>query len=92
MKAIDYADMTCIHRKVFTYPDMEDEGVLVQIYYKFNHAQNNILVADYSVHIIINGRVGANVADDPDMIDDDTYQQMFKAAYYELINNVILKK
>jgi|TARA_R110000772_G_scaffold51939_3_gene119210 hypothetical protein len=92
MKADDYSDLICIHRKVFNCAGTAGNGIQVQIYYKFNHEQNNILVEDYSIQFIINGVAGLNVADDPDLIDDDMYQQMFKAVYYELINNVILKK
>lgn len=92
MKANDYPDMTCIHRKVFEDIGMAGNGAQVQIYYKFNHDQNNILVEDYSIQLIIDGVVGLNVADNTDLIADSAYQFMFKAAYQELIDNVILKK
>ena len=92
MKANDYTDMICIHRKVFEDSDMPGNGAQVQIYYKFNHEQNNILVEDYSVQLIIDGVVGLNVADNQNLIDDNMYQHMFKEAYHELIDNVILKK
>ena len=92
MEANDYTDLICIHRKVFEDPGMAGNGLQVQIYYKYNHDQRHILVEDYSIQIIINGVVGLNVADDPNIIHDDMYQQMFKEAYHELINKVILKK
>ncbi len=85
-------DMTFIHRKVFNDPGMADSGTLVQIYYKYNEKYNNIAVEDYSIHFIIDGVVGANVADDHDKIDDDLYRVLFKKAYHELLDYVILKK
>ncbi len=92
MNANDYTDITCIHRKVFEDPGMVGNGAQVQIYYKFNHDQNNILVEDYSIQLIIDGVVGLNVANDSDVIDDEMYQHMFKEAYHELVDHVILKK
>jgi len=89
---MDFTDMICIHRKVFKDIGMVGNGAQVQIYYKFNHDQSNILVEDYSIQLIINGVVGLNVADNTDLIADSAYQFMFKAAYQELIDNVILKK
>lgn len=93
MKANDCSDMTFIHRKVF-----EDKfvpgggGTLVHIYYKYNEKENNLLVEDYSIHFIIDGKIGANVADDKEAIDDELYRFLFKAAYQELLDYVILKK
>ena len=92
MKEEDHSDIICIHRKEFKDPGMVGNGTLVHIYYKFNHEFNNILVEDYSIQFIIDEEVGSNVADDPDLIGDDLYQQLFKEAYHELIDNVILKK
>ena len=85
-------DMTFIHRKVFNDPGMHDDGTLVQIYYKYNEEKKNILVADYSIHFIIEGVVGANVADEHDLVSDDLYRALFKTAYHELLDYVILKK
>lgn len=85
-------DMTFIHRKVFKDPGMAKSGTLVHIYYKYNEEKNNILVEDYSIHFIIDGVVGANVADKEDLISDDLYQMLFKKAYQELLDYVILKK
>ena len=85
-------DMTFIHRKVFNDPGTSDSGTLVQIYYKYNEEKMNILVEDYSIHFIIDGVVGANVADKHDLISDDLYQMLFKKAYQELLDYVILKK
>ena len=85
-------DMTFIHRKVFKDPGMAKSGTLVHIYYKYNEEKNNILVEDYSIHFIIDGVVGANVADKEDLIGDDLYQMLFKKAYRELLDYVILKK
>jgi len=85
-------DMTFIHRKVFNDPGMTNSGTLVHIYYKYNEEKSNILVEDYSIHFIIDGVVGANVADKDDLISDDLYQLLFKKAYQELLDYVILKK
>ena len=85
-------DMTYIHRKVFNDPGMHNSGTCVHIYYKYNEKFNNIEVEDYSIHFIIDGVVGANVADKEDLISDDLYQMLFKKAYHELIDYVILKK
>ncbi len=85
-------DMTFIHRKVFSDPGMANAGTLVHIYYKYNEEKNNILVEDYSIHFIIDGVVGANVADKEDLISDDLYKLLFKKAYQELLDYVILKK
>ena len=85
-------DMTFIHRKVFKDPGMAKSGTLVHIYYKYNEEKNNILVEDYSIHFIIDGAVGANVADKEDLISDDLYRMLFKKAYQELLDYVILKK
>lgn len=85
-------DMTFIHRKVFKDPGMAKSGTLVHIYYKYNEEKNNILVEDYSIHFIIDGVVGANVADKEDLISDDLYRMLFKKAYRELLDYVILKK
>jgi len=85
-------DMTFIHRKVFTDPGMHNSGTCVHIYYKYNEKYNNIAVEDYSIHFIIDGVVGANVADKHDLISDDLYQHLFKKAYQELVDYVILKK
>ena len=85
-------DMTFIHRKVFDDPGMVNAGTLVQIYYKYNEEKNNILVEDYSIHFIIDGVVGANVADKEALISDDLYKLLFKKSYQELIDYVILKK
>ena len=88
----DVDNMTFIHRKVFSDPGMADTGTLVQIYYKYKPKYNNILVDDYSIHFIIGGEVGTNVADKEDLISDDLYQTLFKSAYRELLDYVILKK
>ena len=85
-------DMTFIHRKVFDDPDISNAGTLVHIYYKYNQENNNLLVEDYSIHFIIDGVVGANVADKEDLISDDLYKLLFKKAYQELLDYVILKK
>jgi len=85
-------NMTFIHRKVFNDPGMHDSGTLVQIYYKYNEEKKNILVEDYSIHFIIEGSVGANVADQHDLVSDDLYRMLFKKAYHELLDYVILKK
>jgi len=85
-------DMTFIHRKVFNDPGMAKSGTLVNIYYKYNEEKSNILVEDYSIHFIIDGVVGANVADKEDLIGDDLYRMLFKKAYQELLDYVILKK
>ncbi len=89
-EAVD--DMTFIHRKVFNDPGMANSGTLVHIYYKYNEEKSNILVEDYSIHFIIDGVVGANVADKHELISDDLYQMLFKKAYQELLDYVILKK
>lgn len=88
----EIADMTFIHRKVFNDPGMANSGTLVHIYYKYIEENNNILVEDYSIHFIINGVVGANVADKEDLISDDLYRMLFKKTYQELVDYVILKK
>jgi len=85
-------DMTFIHRKVFEDSGMADSGTLVQIYYKYDTKNLNILVEDYSIHFIIDGVVGANIADEKDLVSDDLYRLLFKKAYHELLDYVILKK
>ena len=85
-------DMTFIHRKVFDDSGMADSGTLVQIYYKYDTKNLNILVEDYSIHFIIDGVVGANIADEKDLVSDDLYRLLFKKAYHELLDYVILKK
>ena len=85
-------DMTFLHRKVFDDPGMSNAGTLVQIYYKYNQENNNLLVEDYSIHFIIDGVVGANVADKEALISDDLYKLLFKKTYQELLDYVILKK
>lgn len=85
-------DMTFIHRKVFEDPGMANSGTLVHIYYKYNENDYNISVEDYSIHFIIDGVVGANVADKHDLISDDLYNLLFKKAYQELLDYVILRK
>ena len=85
-------DMTFIHRKVYYDPGVTDSGTLVQIYYKYNEEKKNILVEDYSIHFIIEGVVGVNVADQHDLVSDDLYRMLFKTAYHELLDYVILKK
>ena len=92
MKAEDYTKITCIHRKVFEDPGMTGNGTQVQIYYRFCHDLNSIQIEDYSIQLIIDGVAGLNVADDSDLIDDEMYQHMFKEAYHELVDHVILKK
>jgi len=87
-----FDDMTFIHRKVFDDSGMSDSGTLVQIYYKYDTKNLNILVEDYSIHFIIDGVVGANIADDTDLVSDELYRLMFKSAYHELIDYVILNK
>lgn len=85
-------DMTFIHRKVFEDSGMVDSGTLVQIYYKYDTKNLNILVEDYSIHFIIDGVVGANIADEKDLVSDDLYRLLFKKTYHELLDYVILKK
>lgn len=92
MKTNDYSDVTCIHRKVFEDPGVAGSGTLVHIYYQYDHKHNQIYVEDYSIHFIIDGVIGANVADNAEVIDDDLYQHLFKTTYQELVKNVILKK
>lgn len=88
----DIKDMTFIHRKVFDDPACPDTGTAVHIFYKYFREENTILVEDYSIHFIMDGEMGANVADDTDKIDDDLYRHLFKSTYQELINHIILKK
>lgn len=88
----DIKDMTFIFRKVFDDPGCPDNGTLVHIYYKFNQKNNTLLVEDYSIHFIMDGETGKNVADDQSQIDDDLYRYLFKKAYYELVDTIILKK
>lgn len=88
----DIQDMTFIHRKVFEDPGCADTGTLVHIYYKYNSKNNVLLVEDYSIHFILEGEVGENVADDQSKIDDALYSYLFKQAYNELLEHIILKK
>lgn len=92
MKAEDCSDMTFIHRKVFNDPAVAgDGGTLVHIYYKYDEKKNNLLVEDYSIHFIIDGKVGANVASNEEEIDDELYRFLFRTTYQELLDNVIFK-
>lgn len=88
----DYKDLVCIHRKLFEDPGVAGSGTLVHIYYTYDHKHHTLLVEDYSIHFIIDGVVGSNVADKKDVIDDDLYQHLFKTTYQELVKTVILKK
>lgn len=88
----DIKDMTFIHRKVFDDPGCPDTGTAVHIYYKYDQKKNILLVEDYSIHFIMDGVLGDNVADDEDKIDDDLYRHLFKTTYQELVNHVIMKK
>lgn len=92
MKEDDCSDLTCIHRKMFDDPGVSGSGTLVHIYYKYCHKTHNIYVQDYSIHFMIDGTIGANIANNQDVIGDDLYRHLFKKTYQELVRNVIQKK
>ncbi len=82
-------DITCIHGKHFTNTSLPEEGTIVNIYYKYNHKYNQLEIKDYSIQLVVDGKVGCNVANKDNIISDDVYEFLFKTTYMELLKQVL---
>ena len=85
----DLENMTCIHRKHFSDIGLPKEGTIVRIYYKYDKSYNQLLINDYSIQLVVDGRVGNNVADKNNIISSEVYDFFFKTTYMELLKHVL---
>jgi len=75
--------MKYIHRKIFPSPNKRDDGILTQLWYNYNKETKLISIEDFTVHFVIDSRVGKNVGEY--MISNDTlYTKMVKESFQEV--------
>ena len=53
--------MKYIHRKIFPSPLNKSDGILTQLWYNYNKETQLISIEDFTVHFVINNKVGKNV-------------------------------
>ncbi|MDB4430259.1 hypothetical protein N9273_00400 [bacterium] len=85
----DLNKLTCIHRKHFDDIGLANEGTVVTIYYKYNDFNKIIVLEDYSIQFIVDGKLGNNVADKEDFIPNEIYEYLFKTTYKELHDHIL---
>ncbi len=75
--------MKYIHRKIFPSPKNKSDGILTQLWYNYNKEEKQISIEDFTVHFVIDNRVGKNVGEY--MISNDTlYTKMVKESFQEV--------
>ncbi len=75
--------MKYIHRKIFPSPKNKSDGILTQLWYNYNKEEKLISIEDFTVHFVIDNRVGKNVGEY--MISNDTlYTKMVKESFQEV--------
>ena len=75
--------MKYIHRKIFPSPMNNSDGILTQLWYNYNKETKLISIEDFTVHFVIDSRVGKNVGEY--MISNDTlYTKMVKESFQEV--------
>jgi len=77
--------MKYIHRKIFPSPNKRDDGILTQLWYNYNKEDKTILINDFTVHFVIDNRVGKNVGDHI-ISNDALYMHMVRESFKEVTN------
>ena len=75
--------MKYIHRKIFPSPLNKSDGILTQLWYNYNIETQLISIEDFTVHFVINNKVGKNVGEYM-FSNDDLYTKMVKESFQEV--------
>ena len=75
--------MKYIHRKIFPSPLNKSDGILTQLWYNYNKETQLISIEDFTVHFVINNKVGKNVGEYM-ISNDDLYTKMVKESFQEV--------
>jgi hypothetical protein len=75
--------MKYIHRKIFPSPLNKSDGILTQLWYNYNKETQLISIEDFTVHFVINNKVGKNVGEYM-FSNDDLYTKMVKESFQEV--------
>jgi hypothetical protein len=77
--------MKYIHRKIFPSLNKRDDGILTQLWYNYNKEDKTISISDFTVHFVIDNKVGKNVGDH--IINNDAlYMHMVRESFEEVTN------
>ena len=77
--------MKYIHRKVFPAPEQKADGILTQLWYNYNKENSTISINDFTVHFIIDNKVGKNVGEYL-LHNDALYMHMVRESFKEVTN------
>jgi hypothetical protein len=77
--------MKYIHRKVFSALEQKADGILTQLWYNYNKENTTISINDFTVHFIIDNKVGKNVGEYL-LHNDALYMHMVRESFKEVTN------